>query len=101
VKTDKPTPIRRDWLSKSLAGAVLGLVLALQTSALLSALTGSIPLATRAQLAMWCVPPVWLGVLSTVYFFGSGLRAWGWLGAACLALYGGLFFANAWSGPPS
>ncbi|MNR62519.1 hypothetical protein D3C85_1845660 [compost metagenome] len=64
-------------------------------SAALAALTAGIPLATRSQLAMWLVPPVWLGILSTVYFFASGLRAWLWLGGACLALYGGLFLAGA------
>ncbi|WZB68131.1 hypothetical protein WJ971_12870 [Achromobacter xylosoxidans] len=50
---------------------------------------------TRSQLAMWLVPPVWLGVLSTVYFFRSGPRAWAWLGGACAVLYGALFLAGA------
>lgn len=95
AKSAKPAPIRRDWISKSLAGAVLGLAIALGASVLLAALTAGVPLATRSQLAMWLVPPVWLGILSTVYFFGSGLRAWGWLGGACLALYGGLYAAGA------
>lgn len=95
MKRDKPAPIRRDWISKSLAGAVLGFALALGASSLLAALTAEMPLATRSQLAMWLVPPVWLGVLGGVYFFASGLRAWGWLGGACLALYGGLFLAGA------
>jgi hypothetical protein len=95
MKPGKPAPIRRDWKSKSLAGALLGFALAMGASAALAALTAGIPLATRSQLAMWLVPPVWLGILSTVYFFASGLRAWLWLGGACLALYGGLFLAGA------
>ncbi|MNX45521.1 hypothetical protein D3C86_760390 [compost metagenome] len=95
MKPGKPAPIRRDWTSKSLAGALLGFALAMGASAALAALTAGIPLATRSQLAMWLVPPVWLGILSTVYFFASGLRAWLWLGGACLALYGGLFLAGA------
>lgn len=95
MKPGKPAPIRRDWISKSLAGALLGFALAMGASAALAALTAGIPLATRSQLAMWLVPPVWLGILSTVYFFASGLRAWLWLGGACLALYGGLFLAGA------
>lgn len=94
MKAGKPAPIQRDWASKTLAGAVLGFALAMGSSALLAALTDSVPLVTRSQLAMWLVPPVWLGVLGTVYFFGSGLRAWSWLGAACAALYGGLFLAG-------
>ncbi|MEN4918412.1 hypothetical protein ABE485_07050 [Achromobacter spanius] len=95
MKPAKPAPIRRDWVSKSLAGGLLGFAIAMGASALLAALTSAVPLATRSQLAMWLVPPVWLGILSTVYFFGSGLRAWGWLGGVCLALYGGLYAAGA------
>ncbi|MBD9382383.1 hypothetical protein IB258_14095 [Achromobacter sp. ACM02] len=95
MKPVKPAPIRRDWISKSLAGALLGFALAMGASATLAALTAGIPLATRSQLAMWLVPPVWLGVASTVYFFASGLRAWIWLGGACVLLYGGLLVAKA------
>ncbi|WLW62826.1 hypothetical protein RA224_05215 [Achromobacter aegrifaciens] len=95
MKPVKPAPIRRDWISKSLAGALLGFALAMGASAALAALTAGIPLATRSQLAMWLVPPVWLGVASTVYFFTSGLRAWIWLGGACVLLYGGLLVVKA------
>lgn len=95
AKPAKPAPIRRDWVSKSLAGALLGFAIALGCSALLAAATSGVPLATRSQLAMWLIPPVWLGILSTVYFFGSGWRAWGCLGGVCLALYGGLYAAGA------
>ncbi|WP_419341081.1 hypothetical protein ACM1PE_23140 [Achromobacter sp. PD1] len=95
MKPVKPAPIRRDWISKSLAGALLGFALAMGASAALAAWTAGIPLATRSQLAMWLVPPVWLGVASTVYFFTSGLRAWIWLGGACVLLYGGLLVVKA------
>ncbi|WYX35634.1 hypothetical protein WJ966_00470 [Achromobacter xylosoxidans] len=40
----KPAPIRRDWISKTLAGALLGFVLALGASAALAAMTRGIPL---------------------------------------------------------
>ncbi|WP_198969649.1 hypothetical protein [Xylophilus sp. ASV27] len=83
----KPDPIRPDWISKTLAGLLLGLCLALTCSALLAALLTAMPLAVSGQLVMWLVPPVWLCVLSGVYFFSSGLRAWAWLaGANALAL---------------
>lgn len=75
-------PVQRDWLSKTLAGFVLGAVLAIACSGLFSRLNAAMPLAVRGQLAMWMVPPVWLGVLGGVYFFSSGVRAWLWLGAA-------------------
>ncbi len=81
-------PVRRDWLAKTLAGALLGLLLALGCSALFVALAVGIQPSARAQLAMWLVIPVWMGVLSGSYFFTSGLRAWGWLVVSNLAVLG-------------
>lgn len=75
----KPRPIRPDWVSKTLAGLLLGFSLAIITSGLLMTQLQGMPLPVSGQLAMWLVPPVWLGVLSFVYFFSSGLRAWAWL----------------------
>jgi len=84
----KAAPIRRDWLSKTIAGTVLGFTLALGASGLFDLASAALPLGVRAQLAMWLVPPVWLGVLSFCYLFGSGARAWLWLGAANLLAFG-------------
>lgn len=85
---DRDTPaIRRDWLSKTLAGLVGGGLLALGCSGLFAQANGAMPLSIRGQLAMWMLPPIWLGVLSGVYFFRSGGRAWLVLGTA-----GGLVF---------
>jgi len=81
-------PIQRDWLSKTLAGLLLGAVLALVCSGLFSQLNPRMPFAVRGQLAMWMVPPIWLGVLSSVFFFANGLRAWLWLGAVSVLMGG-------------
>ncbi|MFT4173837.1 MAG: hypothetical protein QM639_14835 [Rhodocyclaceae bacterium] len=81
-------PIRRDWVSKTLAGGLLGLCIAMAASAVFAHLASSLPLPTRGQLVMWMVPPLWLGIFGGVYFFASGLRAWLWLGGASLALWG-------------
>lgn len=75
-------PIRADWVSKTLAGLLLGFSLSLLAAGLLMTQLRGMPLAVSGQLAMWLVPPVWLGVLSGVYFFASGWRAWVWLLAA-------------------
>lgn len=83
----KKPPIRTDWLSKTLAGVLLGLLLAFGASGLLSLLLLPLALPTRGQLVMWSVAPVWLLVCSSVYFFRSGLRAWLGLGAATLLVY--------------
>ncbi len=93
--SSEAVPIRRDWLAKSLAGGLLGFSLAMGCSGLLLAACASLPPGTRAQLAMWLVTPVWLGVLSSCYFFRSGLRAWLWLGGANLLVFGLLFLARA------
>lgn len=76
--------IRPDWWAKTLAGVLLGFSLAILASGLLSRYLPIQPLQAGAQLAMWLVPAVWLAVLSGCFFFRSGLRAWGWLGAANL-----------------
>jgi hypothetical protein len=80
--------IRRDWLAKTLAGALPGLTFAFACSGVLANALADLPLGIRGQLVMWFVPPVWLGVFSGVYFFRSGLRAWAWLGAANLLVFG-------------
>lgn len=40
---------------------------------------------------MWIVPPVWLGVLGSVYFFASGGSAWRWLGGVSMLVVGALY----------
>lgn len=90
--TNTPRPIRRDWLAKTLAGIVLGAVLAFFGSALFAQLNPDLPLSVRGQLAMWMVAPLWLGVLGGVYFFTSGARAWGSLTTLCI-LVAGAFYA--------
>ncbi|HEX5660748.1 MAG TPA: hypothetical protein VFX59_26325 [Polyangiales bacterium] len=74
--------VGRDWGSKTLAGALLGLSLALACSALFARLAGGIAPPIRAQLTMWMVMPIWLSVLGATYFFESGKRAWLWLALA-------------------
>lgn len=87
TKTATKRPIRPDWISKTLAGVLLGGLLAFGASGVLSQLLQPMPLPTLGQLVMWSVAPVWLGICSGVYFFTSGLRAWLWLGAATLLTY--------------
>lgn len=72
-------PFRHDWISKTLAGVVLGFVLGIACSALFGELTQNMVPGSRYQLMMWLVMPVWVVALSTVYLFRNGLRAWGWL----------------------
>lgn len=85
------TSIRRDWLSKSLAGTVLGLGLGLALGGLFFRYGPAGAPTHEAQLAMWTVAPVWMGVLSLVYLFRSGRQAWLWLGAANAAAYALLY----------
>lgn len=80
--TNKTIRIRRDWLSKTLAGTLLGLTLALGCSGLFVLLAQDMRPSPRAQLAMWLFIPVWLASMSGCYAFRSGARAWAWLGLA-------------------
>lgn len=88
--TTKSTPIRHDWLSKVLAGTLLGFMIALGCSGIFAELASSLPRAAMAQLAMWLVMPIWLSVLCGCFFFRSGWRAWLWLGAASLLVFAAL-----------
>lgn len=79
---------RPDLLSKTLAGALLGFTLAIAASALFAWLTPNGPSApNKFQFVMWLVAPVWTLILSAVYFFRNGRRAWLALAAANLVAF--------------
>lgn len=85
-------PIRRDWLSKSLAGLLLGFSLAIALAGLLALAGPGGPLAfNKYQVVMWSVVPLWLTILSTCFLFRSGPRAWLWLGQGNLFAHALLF----------
>lgn len=81
-------PVSRDWIGKTLAGVIGGFGLAIALSGLLACLTpGGLAVQDKQQVAMWLVPPVWIGAMSAAFVFRSGTRAWLWLGgAAAVAL---------------
>lgn len=84
--------IRRDWLSKILAGVILGFSLGVALAGIFALAGPGGPLAfNKYQVVMWSVVPVWLAVLSTCFLFSSGLRAWLWLGIGNFAAYAVLF----------
>ncbi|AFJ01367.1 hypothetical protein Q7C_186 [Methylophaga frappieri] len=83
----KTEPMRNDWLSKTLAGLILGFFIALATTGLIYLLPLKIRISAEAQLIMWLLPPIWLTILSTCFLFRSGLRAWLWLTGANIILF--------------
>ncbi len=87
----------KDWLGKVSAGVLLGGALALGVSGLLPTLgIGSISfMQTSGQFMMWLISPLWAAAISFCFMFGSGLRAWLWLGAANIAVWGALAFMGA------
>jgi hypothetical protein len=86
LKTGRSGTLSRDWLSKTLAGVIGGFGLGIAASGLLACLTpGPLDVQNKLQVAMWLVPPVWIGVMSGSFVFRSGLRAGAWLGGANLA----------------
>ncbi len=87
----------KDWFGKVSAGVLLGFALALGVSGLLPTLgIGSLSfLKTSGQFMMWLISPVWATVISLCFMFSSGLRAWLWLGAANIAVWGALALMGA------
>lgn len=78
--------IRPDWFAKTLAGLLLGFTFALGCCALFLLLTPGMAIGAKVQLAMWLFMPVWLTVLSLIYLFENGKRAWLWMIALNLLL---------------
>lgn len=79
-------PLSRQWLSKTLAGVLGGLVLALGCSSLFASCAEAVAPPIRAQLTMWVVTPIWLAALGGCFVFQSGRRAWLWLGTSNLVV---------------
>ncbi|MCX4192555.1 hypothetical protein [Methylophaga sp. OBS1] len=87
----KQQTLHNDWLSKTVAGLILGFTAALGLSGVLLLIVSEMNRSASAQLVMWLLSPMWLTLLSTVYLFRNGLRAWGWLALLNLMVYA-LFF---------
>lgn len=90
----KHPPIQRDWLSKSLAGCVLGFSLALALCGLVSRLMPGLDSA-EAQLLLWLLPLPWLAVLGTVFLFRNGRQAWLWLSMTNAAMWSLLLISKS------
>ncbi len=92
MNTKNSKAVKPDWISKTLAGLLLGFTLAIGCSGLFSWLIAEIPLSIRGQLTMWIIAPVWVGILCSVYFFSSGKHAWFWLMGANSLVFATLLF---------
>ncbi|MCC2977950.1 hypothetical protein LK533_14865 [Sphingomonas sp. PL-96] len=79
----------RNWFGKASAGVVLGFALALGLSGLIAWAigVGDTYFSTRGQLTMWAMAPIWCTILSFVFLFRSGVRAWAGLGVATLVVW--------------
>lgn len=81
----------RDWFGKASAALVLGFTLALGLTSIFGWYfqdAGNPLFSAQGQMAMWLMAPIWAGILSFCFLFGSGPRAWAWLGAANLLAWG-------------
>lgn len=93
--TGSRAAIRPDWFSKSLAGGVGGLTLAIALLGLFAWLgPGGIDAPDKVQVVMWLVPPVWMTLFSLTYLFRSGRQAWSWLLGANLLAFAALSAAR-------
>lgn len=87
--------LRPDWWSKTFAGGVLGLSLALALSGLFAWVgPGGITAPNKVQFNMWIIAPLWTLIFSFSYLFTTGRRALLWLLLANLLAYGLLFWVR-------
>lgn len=88
--TDRP--VATHWWSKSIAGVVLGLTLAVALAGLIARYgPGGIDAPNKVQFIMWIIAPLWMLCIGLVFFFRSGLRAWLTLLAVNVLAYALLF----------
>lgn len=81
--------IQPHWWSKSLAGIFPALTLSYGLVALFAWYgPGGIDAANKVQVNMWLITPIWLTIFSLVYLFPTGRKAWGWLLAANVLVFG-------------
>ncbi|WP_226665178.1 hypothetical protein [Microbulbifer aggregans] len=87
--------LQSDWWSKSIAGAVLGLTLALALSGLFAWIgPGGIDAPDKRQFVMWSIAPLWVIAFSLVYLIPTGRRALLTMGVLNVLAYGLLFFVK-------
>lgn len=85
VKKSRKEPT---WLGKSLAGALLGLLLAFILMAFFAWYgPGGIDARDKVQFNMWMIPLIWLSIFSLTYLFNSSKQAWLILGGLNIVLY--------------
>lgn len=84
--------LRLQWLSKTLAGVLLGFGLAIALAGLFHRFAPAGP--SKIQFVMWITAPLWLITLSAVYAFRDGRAAWRWFAAANAAAYLALFLTQ-------
>lgn len=88
----KPSRIKytnKNWLSKLLAGLVLGLLISIGVGGLILKYNfGDIGIySIQGQFLMWITAPLWLAILSICFLFRSGVSAWFYLGAGNMLIW--------------
>lgn len=91
--------IQRDWWLKSLSGTVLGATLALGLIGLFAWWgPGGLHAPEKVQFNMWMIAPLWMLVLSAVYFMRSGRQALVALLALNAVAHGALYWTRQVAG---
>ena len=92
-----PPDLGHHWFAKGLAGLLLGLAIGIGISGLLAWVGPDGPEASgKYMVVMWAVVPVWMLVLTFCFLFGSGWRAWAWLGGAAILVNAAMLAARLW-----
>ena len=85
MKTPEPASYRNGWAAKTLAGLLPGFVIAICMAGLfLHLMPGDTTHLGRYFVSRWLTIPIWMAILSLVYLFRNGRRAWNVLGLTAL-----------------
>lgn len=88
VRLTADQKIQPHWVSKTIAGGILGLTFAYALVAIFAWFgPGGISAPTKVQFNMWMITPLWLLVLSFSYLFKTGVKAVMYLALANVLAY--------------
>lgn len=93
MKVKSPAKIQADWWSKTFAGLVLGLLIAIALGSLVVLLSlAHVDRSLAPQLGMWTIAWVWSPLFFLAYFIPKGWQAIAIYGLTAVLAYAAIFW---------